>query len=71
MQARTLSGTALEAAESSLAKAQSCLILARACHSAGLKEASQYYSRVCLSNPDAAAYEKKETTCCQIANCLA
>ena len=47
MQARTLSGTALEAAERDVAKAQSLLILARACHSAGLKEARRYYSQAC------------------------
>ena len=46
-QARTLSKTALEAAETSLGKAQSSLILARASHSAGLKaEARFYYSQV-------------------------
>lgn len=42
-----LANTALNAAETDLAKAQSLVVLARACHSAGLaQEAFRYYSQV-------------------------
>lgn len=47
LQAKVLANTALEAAETDHAKAQSLILLARASHSAGAaQEAFRYYSQV-------------------------